>query len=150
VKRRKGRYLKDGKFEIQYGFNDKVVAEAPPEELVSATGEIWFVRPDRDNHYPAKWHIDKSKIIVEPALSNALKVNYANSVKEANERFKEIDKLAQYAPYIAILIGFFIVGIAWYVSTDRIAGEFGQAANALHSVANELKNASITIAKPPA
>lgn len=145
----KGRHLKDGKFEISYGWNDKITTEAPPEEYFYPSGDVFFYREDRENHFPLKLEINEGIIRAEPALSNALKIAYAQSVKESAERFREQNKLLQYAPYIAVIIGFIIVGIAWWISSSQIAGELGHVAGAFNGVAKTLENATVVLQKPP-
>lgn len=143
----KGRFIKHGKFEVYYGVNDSDTIQAPGEEFIYPRNTIYFLRKNRESYFPLLLEINEEKIETEPVLSNAMKVAYANEIKETVERFTKPNALEKYYVPFSIIIGFIIIGIAWYMATGSIADAMNAVANNFGGVANTLKDAQVVIYK---
>lgn len=144
----KGRFLKSGKFEIWYGMNEKSEEEAPGEEFIDDGNVIRFFRQTRDSHFPIKLSINSDVVTADPSFTNAAKMAVFRELEENRDRFNN-DPLMKYAPYFALVIGFFIIGIALYVSNSAVADSMNQVASGFSGVAEALKDAEVIITKEP-
>ena len=149
-KKASGRMLKGGKFEVYYGPNKKWEMEAPGPDMIHSNKEIHLYRVSEDAHFPLeKFDIEENIITADPSWTNASKLALAAELMKNRDRFAN-NPWMLYAPYMAIMVGFIIVGIAWYVSTNNISDELGQVAQGFRGVAEALKDAEVIIEHPEA
>lgn len=158
----KGRYVGTDKFEIYYSPSDKQMIEAPSEDMIYSNNVIHFVRESRTAHFPGKklkveakeevvneLKVNRNMITIDPSWSNASKLALINELQRNKDRFGDNPWL-KYAPFMALVVGFLIVGVAWYLSTGQISEELGRVATQFGRVAEALKEAEIIIETPPA
>lgn len=143
-----GRNLKGGKFEVFYGLNDKAVMEAPAEDKFGTDKVLHLLRESRDAHFPLSLDVNSEKVTADPSWSNASKLALAQELKNNAHRFAN-DPWQKYAVPMSILLGFLIVGIAWYLSTGEIASQLNAVASNFAGVADALKDAQVVLEKAP-
>ncbi len=139
----KGRFLKNGLFEIAYDNKNVDKIEAPSEEFIYPGNMIIFSRTERDTHWPSTIRIDESKVTVEPAVLPAGKMALANEIETDIERFKEQDKMEKYMPYIALIIAGLLIGAGFYFGFADVAKAQHENAQAISGFTEKLTNMTI-------
>jgi len=136
----KGRFLKNGKFEIWYGVNQTDSTEAPKEEYFNINKEISFVREDRDSYYPTIIYIDNTKIIAEPTNSNAAKIAAFQVMYEQAQRFSKPNKWAQMLDKMAFAAAAVMLFVAIIYGLGDLGKKFESVSNSLNNVASKFDN----------
>jgi len=139
----KGEYLKNGKFEIAYDSKNVDKIEAPSEEFIYPGNTIFFVRTERDTHWPAHVRINNNMIEVEPAVLPAGKMALADEIETDMERFKEQDKFEKYLPYIALIMAGLLLGAGAYLGFADVAKSQHDNAMAINGFTAQLTNMTI-------
>lgn len=139
----KGRFLKNGLFEIAYDNKNVDKIEAPSEEFIYPGNMIIFSRTERDTHWPSTIKIDESRVTVEPAVLPAGKMALANEIETDLERFKEQDKMEKYLPYVALIIAGLLIGAGFYFGFGDVAKAQHENAQAISGFTEKLTNMTI-------
>jgi len=145
----RGRMLKNGRFGIKYGLTSKEIeVEAPPENCIHFGDVIYGYSPSKEEMY---WipvvKIDTSHLTAEPTASPALRITYANGVKEINDRFSLPNQLKEYAIVGTLLILGVAIGLGNYFGQQKVADSMHEVSASFSAVSAQLNNATIVIQK---
>lgn len=142
----KGRFIKNGKFEVFYSLNDKVTTQAPDDKCI-LEGNILegYSRSRDDIVWVDEMIFDDTKLTAEPAMNPAMKVSYATALKEEMERYTKPDPWAQYFPYASFLIGAFILGMFFYLAFNNLGANIASVANSMNTFNSNLANLDVQV-----
>lgn len=131
---RKGRKMKNGKFEIFYAWNDKSTIECPKEEFFDEANGISFLHPTRDTFIPIQrieLGAETLKLITDPTMDNAMKVIFTKEARETVERLSKPDPFVQYMPWLSVILACIILGGSLLWGLQSVAGGMTAQTNAI-------------------
>lgn len=146
----KGRELKNGEFEVNYGFMNNVKVQAPGDGAVFEGDFLFGYSPSKDEIYWIKDLVVNDTLLkADPVSSAASRQMYIVGVKEINDRFSMPNQMKEWGIIGAIFILALAVGLGSYFGNTKVAEAFdkstGGIASKLDRLLSHLDNSTILI-----
>lgn len=146
----KGGYLKNGKFEVAFGFNDKMVVIAPQGACIRPDNTIHgYSKQRNDIAWIHKITVKEESILLEPLNDPGIKVTIVNGMKDEVQRYKETSKWKEYIPIAGLIAAAIIIMLPVMMGLGSVADKFGQASLSCGASEVHIVYANETIAAFP-
>ena len=144
----RGRFIKEGKFEIAYSMNDVDVVPELKEKYIFDGKKVYFMSHTRGSYFPVTHFEAQDEVLkVEPTLDPSLKVTYIQGIKEEVARFTKPNPWMQYAPFISVVVACLILSIGVYVGNNMIVDSNTQLIGEINKVTQQLAESDIVLHK---
>jgi hypothetical protein len=144
----KGRFLKNGKFELFYGYNDIVKVNAPKQDFIFEGDALFGIAYTRDeiNWIEDMTFDEATKNLIEKAsVPEAAQQTYAMNYDEVYQRTHKANFWMQQLPYIAFLVAAIIIGVGIYVGNNAVAASNHEVSASNAALLEKLLSNSTTV-----
>jgi hypothetical protein len=144
----KGRFLKNGKFELFYGYNDIVKVNSPKQDFIFEGDALFGIAYSRDeiNWIEDMTFDEATKTLIEKAsVPEAAQLAYAMNYDEVYQRTHKANFWIQQLPYIAFLVAAIIVGLGVYIGNSAVSASNHEVAVSNSALLEKLLSNSTTV-----